>query len=90
LPTYAAITESRIEWPSGLFDEKIWDHCKNVAYPIFHFGGTCKMGKDEHVMAVDNRGCVDHAIAPLMVNNHAQSLCSLIVSQIELSLGSKH
>lgn len=81
-------------------DEEIWDYCKKVAYPICHFGGTCKMGKDEDVMAVVDgefrvRGVkglrvVNHAIAPLVVNNHTQSLCYLIVSQIELSLGSRH
>ena len=52
LPTYTAITERRIEGLSGTSDEEIWDHCKSSIYPIYHFGGTCKMGKENDEMAV--------------------------------------
>lgn len=88
--TFASITESRIEGPSGSSDEDIWEHCKKSIKPLFHFGGTCKMGKEGDEMAVVDkefkvRGVkglkvVDHAIAPLMTNNHTQSTCYLIVS----------
>ena len=90
LPTYAAITESRIEGPFGDSDEEIREHCKRSIGPIYRFGGTCKMGNESDEMCVVDmefkvRGArglrvVDHAVAPLMSNNHTQSTCYLIVS----------
>lgn len=90
MPAFAKITEKMIEGPEGDSEEEIWAHVKKGVEPVFHFAGTCRMGREEDDMAVVDkefrvRGVtglrvVDHSIAPLMVNNHTQSTCYLIVS----------
>ena len=90
MPAFDAVTEERIEGPAGDSDEDLWEHVKKVLQPVNHFAGTCKMGRGEDEMAVVDKEfkvkgikglrVVDHSIAPLMVNNHVQSTCYLIVS----------
>lgn len=90
MPAFATVTEKVLDMPEGDSDDKIWTYAKSRVGPVFHFAGTCKMGgKEDRMAVVDNafrvRGVkglrvVDHSIAPLMVNNHTQSTCYLIVS----------
>jgi choline dehydrogenase-like flavoprotein len=91
MPAFAKVTEKMIDGPEGDSEEEIWAHVKKTVEPVFHLAGTCKMGREEDDMAVVDadfrvrglRGVrvVDHSIAPLMVNNHTQSTCYLIVSR---------
>ena len=91
MPAFAAVTETVIEGPDEDSEEELWAHAKKSVAPVFHFAGTCKMGREEDEMAVVDsdfkvRGVtglrvVDHSIAPLMVNNHTQSTAYLIVSR---------
>jgi choline dehydrogenase-like flavoprotein len=94
MPTFATITERRIEGPEGDSDEDIFDHVKKSVSPVFHYGGTCRMGrvgdektvvdKNFKVVGVKGLRVADHSVAPLMVNNHTQSTAYLIVSLILL------
>jgi choline dehydrogenase-like flavoprotein len=52
LLTNALVTESRIASSYGSTDKEIWEHCKKAIIPLFHFGGTCKMGMESDEMAV--------------------------------------
>lgn len=89
-PTVKALSETVLQAPKSDSDEDIWEYLKEKINPIFHFAGTCKMGKEEDDLAVVDKNfrvrglnglrVVDHSVAPLMVNNHVQSTCYLIVS----------
>jgi choline dehydrogenase-like flavoprotein len=88
VPTFADITEKVIEGPEGDSDEALLDHFKKGVVPIFHFLGTCKMGKHEDKMAVVDKNfrvnglaglrVVDLSVAPVLPNNHTQSTAYLI------------
>jgi choline dehydrogenase-like flavoprotein len=88
MPAFEAVTEKRVEGPDGDSDEALLEHCKKVIGPVWHFGGTCRMGKDEEsvvdkefkVRGVKGLRVVDHSVAPLMTNNHTQTTAYLIVS----------
>jgi choline dehydrogenase-like flavoprotein len=90
MPTFASITEKRIEGPVSDSDEDMFDHVKKSISPVFHYGGTCRMGKDGdektvvdknfNVVGIKGLRVADHSVAPLMVNNHTQSTAYLIVS----------
>lgn len=90
MPAFAAVTKQRIEGPASDNDEEIFDHVKKSISPVFHYGGTCRMGrdgdektvvdKDFKVVGVKRLRVADHSVAPLMINNHTQSTAYLIVS----------
>ena len=92
MPTFAAITEKRIEGPESDSDEDLFEHVKKSLAPVYHFGGTCQMGRegDEKtvvdtsfkVKGVKGLRVADLSVAPLMINNHTQSTAYLIVSLI--------
>ncbi|CAG8978600.1 hypothetical protein HYALB_00010961 [Hymenoscyphus albidus] len=87
-PSLQALTESILVAPKSESEEDIWEFVKEKVSPIYHFAGTCKMGREEDELAVVDasfrvRGLkglrvADHSVAPLMVNNHTQSTCYLI------------
>lgn len=90
VPTFAAITEKRIEGPVSDSDEDLFDHVKKSLSPVYHFGGTCRMGREGDEKTVVDTGfkvkgvkglrVADMSVAPLMMNNHTQSTAYLIVS----------
>lgn len=92
MPAFAAITEQRIEGPVSSSDDDLLEHVKQSTTPVWHYGGSCRMGKigDEktvvdmsfRVLGVKGLRVVDHSVAPLMVNNHTQSTAYLIVSYL--------
>lgn len=95
VPSIANVTEKLIEGPASYEgDDHIWEHAKRAVQPMWHYGGTCRMGKDGDAMSVVDSGfrvrgakgvrVVDHGVAPLMVNNHTQSTAYLIVSLVFL------
>lgn len=96
MPTFAAITEKRIEGPVSDSDEDLFEHVKKSLGPVYHFGGTCRMGRegDEKtvvdtsfkVKGVKGLRVADLSVAPLMINNHTQSTAYLIVSLIHFSI----
>lgn len=89
-PSVQAVTEAILSAPKSSSDEDIWEYIKKEVMPVFHFSGTCKMGTKEDESAVVDQAfrvrgvkgvrVVDLSVAPLMVNNHTQSTCYLIVS----------
>lgn len=90
--TFQAQTEARIEGPDGEDDEALLEHAKRSVQPVWHFGGTCRMGKvgdgDEswvvdrefRVRGVEGLKVVDLSVMPLMINNHTQATAYLVVS----------
>ena len=92
MPTFAAITEKRIEGPAIDNDEDMFEHVKKSMSPVFHYSGTCKMGRDGDEKTVVNKSfkvqgvkglrVADNSVAPLMINNHTQSTAYLIVSLV--------
>lgn len=89
-PTVQALSETILQAPKSSSDEDIWEYLREKIGPVFHWAGTCKMGKEEDELAVVDKSfrvrgleglrVADHSVAPLMVNNHTQSTCYLIVS----------
>jgi len=88
-PTFQSMRERRIEGPDAdASDEELWEHCKKAAQPVFHFSGTCKMGKDGDEEAVVDKEfkvkglkglrVVDLSIVPVLPNNHTQSTAYLV------------
>lgn len=94
MPTFDTVTEKRLEGPASDSDEDIFEHVKKTVSPVFHYGGTCRMGRDGDSKAVVDTNfsvvgmkglrVVDHSVAPLMVNNHTQSTAYLIVRSTPL------
>ncbi|KAG0644978.1 alcohol dehydrogenase [Hyphodiscus hymeniophilus] len=88
VPTFAAVTDHSVEGPKSDSDEDIFDHVKKSLSPVFHYGGTCRMGRkgdektvvdtDFKVLGLKGLRVADHSIVPLMVNNHTQSTAYLI------------
>ncbi|TVY82721.1 Alcohol dehydrogenase [acceptor] [Lachnellula suecica] len=86
--TFVNISEEVLEGPKSESEEDIIEYCKEFVQPVYHFAGTCCMGREGDEMSVVDkefrvRGTsglrvADHSIAPLMVNNHTQSTCYLI------------
>lgn len=84
--------EKRVEGPDGDDDESLLLHAKRSVQPVWHFGGTCRMGKvgdeDEswvvdrefRVRGVRGLRVVDLSVMPLMTNNHTQATAYLVVS----------
>jgi choline dehydrogenase-like flavoprotein len=91
-PTFAAMTQRRIEGPSAnADDESLWEHSKKTVSPVWHFASTCKMGKDVEeisgesvvdtkfrVRGVKGLKVVDLSVAAVLPNNHTQSTGYLI------------
>ena len=90
MPAFAAVTEKRIEGPASDSDEDLFEHVKKSLSSVYHFSGTCRMGregdekavvdKDFKVKGVRGLRVADLSVAPLMLNNHTQSTAYLIVS----------
>lgn len=90
MPAFAAATKERIEGPLSSSDADHFDHVKQSITPVWHYGGSCRMGKignektvvdaSFRILGVKGLRVVDHSVAPLMLNNHTQSTAYLIVS----------
>jgi choline dehydrogenase-like flavoprotein len=74
--------------PADDSDEALLEHCKKSLLPIWHFVGTCKMGKRDDESAVVDKNfrvkdikklkVVDLSVAAVLPNNHTQSTAYLI------------
>jgi choline dehydrogenase-like flavoprotein len=90
VPTLKNVSEKILNGPKSEIDEDLFEFAKEFVQPVFHFARTCRMGKDSDEMSVVDKDfkvrgtkglrVADHAVAPLMINNHTQSTCYLIVS----------
>lgn len=90
VPTFDRVIEKVLVGPKSESDEDLCEFAKEHVSPVYHFGATCRMGKaDDEMSVVDNEfkvkgiqglRVIDHSVAPLMINNHVQSTCYLIVS----------
>lgn len=90
VPTLKNVSEKILNGPKSQSDEDVFDFAKEFVQPVWHFARTCRMGKDGDELSVVNKDfkvrgikglrVADHAVAPLMINNHTQSTCYLIVS----------
>lgn len=45
MPALVSITEKMIEGPESEGEEDIWGNFKKSVIPLFHFGGTCRIGE---------------------------------------------
>lgn len=88
-PSLAAITDRRLEGPPGdADDEAFLEHAKIAVSGVWHFAGTCRMGKldDEsavvdaqfRVKGVKGLRVVDLSVVAVLPNNHTQSTAYLI------------
>ena len=87
-PIFAEVTDKFLDGPANDSDESIWEYCKKTLIPVWHFAGTCKMGKDDDEKAVVNKDfkvkgvkglrVADVSICPVLPNNHTQSTAYLI------------
>jgi len=87
-PVFAEVTDRFLDGPADESDESIWEHCKKTLLPVWHFAGTCKMGKDDDgkavvckdfkVKGVKGLRVADVSICPVLPNNHTQSTAYLI------------
>jgi choline dehydrogenase-like flavoprotein len=88
-PAFEKVTARRIEGPSkDADDETLWEHCKKAVAPVWHFAGTCKMGRDDDEAAVVDKEfrvkgvkglrVVDLSVLPVLPNNHTQSTAYLV------------
>lgn len=90
VPTLKNVSEKILNGPKSESDEDLFEFAKQFVQPVWHFARTCRMGKDGDEMSVVNKDfkvrgikglrVADHAVVPLMINNHTQSTCYLIVS----------
>jgi choline dehydrogenase-like flavoprotein len=88
VPTFVAVTEKTISVPEDDSDDKLFEHFKKSLSPIWHYAGTCKMGreddetavveKDFRVRGVKGLRVVDLSVAAVLPNNHTQSTAYLI------------
>lgn len=89
VPSIAAITERRLEGPPGdSDDETFFEHAKIAVNPMWHFAGTCRMGKEGDESAVVDKEfkvkglkglrIVDLSVAAVLPNNHVQSTAYLV------------
>jgi choline dehydrogenase-like flavoprotein len=87
-PTFAALTKKVIQGPASDSDDDIWEHWKKSLSPVWHFAGSCKMGRAEDKAAVVDtsfkvRGVealrvADMSIVPVLPNNHTMSTAYLV------------
>lgn len=87
VPSIAAITERRLEGPSGdVDDETFLEHAKAAVNPVWHFAGTCRMGRDDdavvdkhfRVKGIKGLRVADLSVAAVLPNNHTQSTAYLV------------
>jgi choline dehydrogenase-like flavoprotein len=89
VPAFEKVTARRIEGPSKNADDvTLWEHCKKAVAPVWHFAGTCKMGRDGdeaavvdkefRVKGVEGLRVVDLSVLPVLPNNHTQSTAYLV------------
>ena len=91
LSTFQPHTESVLEGPEGEDDAALLKHAKKSLQPVWHFSGTCRMGKegdddenwvvdaDFKVRGVSGLRVVDMSVMPLMTNNHTMATAYLVV-----------
>jgi len=88
-PGITQMTEKRIDGPgSDADDETLLEHCKKSASPVWHFAGSCKMGRDGDETAVVDKDfrvkgvrglrVVDLSVTAVLPNNHPQSTAYLV------------
>ncbi|MCJ1267643.1 hypothetical protein MMC22_007529 [Lobaria immixta] len=87
-PSLSKSTIRLIGAPRSRSDEDILDYVRSTLYSSWHMCGTVKMGKpgeettcvdkNFRVVGIDALLVVDMSIAPIMTNNHTQSVAYLI------------
>jgi len=94
-PALSANVAELLEWPESESDEDILEHWRATAIPFFHFGGTCRMGRDDgdagsvvdkefKVRGVEGLRVVDLSVMPELGCGHTSAMAYLIVSFLSL------
>ena len=89
-PALSKNVEKMLDGPEGESDEGILEHWRATAIPFFHFGGTCRMGRDKwdegcvvdnqfNVRGVEGMRVVDMSVVPQLGCGHTSAMAYLIV-----------
>ncbi|PVH81399.1 GMC oxidoreductase [Cadophora sp. DSE1049] len=88
-PALSENVEKMLEGPESERDEDILEHWRETAIPFFHFGGTCRMERDDgnkravvddefKVMGVECLRVVDLSVVPVLGCGHTSAMAYLI------------
>ncbi|KAH7400180.1 glucose-methanol-choline oxidoreductase-like protein [Cadophora sp. MPI-SDFR-AT-0126] len=88
-PALGDKVEKMLEGPKSESDEDILEHWRATAIPFFHFGGTCRMGRDggdeevvvDHefkVRGVEGLRVVDLSVVPVLGCGHTSAMAYLL------------